>query len=185
MELFFVTLVLGLISYAFATGPIPVSRSGLAGIDGFTFYDPYCGHGCFRSFSAFQLGCSNKISPGGHTTAGDAAHQLAICRASNFPYLSSIAWCIYTYCSEEVRNSKIEHFWETQITGDVNVLPHWSYGEVMANISEPPSMVMVADGMAMDMVLNMTALTTFETWQSTWITLYYFFRETALESYYG
>ena len=184
MRLSFLTL-LYLISSAAASGPIPVSRSGLAGINSFTFYDPYCGHGCFRSFSAYTLSCSNIISAGGHTTADSAAHDLAVCRASNFPFLSSIAWCIHQFCPDDVRASTIEHFWETQITGDVNILPQWSFEKVLANITEPPTMKPMEMNMGMEMTLNMTMLTTYENWQATWITLYYFFRETTLESYYG
>jgi hypothetical protein len=173
--------LLSLVSSAAATGPVPVSRSGLAGINGFTFYDPYCAHGCFRSFSGFTLSCFTILSPGGHTTAESAAHNLALCRASDFPYLSSIAWCINLYCPNDVLASTIETFWETEITGDVKVLPEWSYGEVMANITQPPTMA----AMGMDMVLNMTMLTTYDNWEATWVTLMYFFRETTLESYYG
>lgn len=72
-----------------------------------------------------------------------------------------------------------------QITGDVNIVPEWSYGEVIANITEPPTMVAVATDVGMDMVLNMTMLTTCDNWQTTQLTLVYFFRETALESYFG
>ncbi|KAF6834202.1 ferric-chelate reductase [Colletotrichum musicola] len=177
----FVIALLSLVATADASGPIPVSRSGLAGIDGFTFYDPFCAHGCFRSFSPFHLSCSTTISAGGHTTADDAAHNLALCRSSDFPYLSSIAWCIHLYCPEDVPASKIETFWETQITGDVKILPQWSYGEVMANITQPPTEVI----MNMSMVLNKTMLTTYDNWDTTQATLVYFFRETVLESYYG
>lgn len=169
------------VSSSSSSGPIPVSRSGLAGIDGFTFYDPYCAHGCFRSFSPFMLSCSSTISAGGHSTADSIAHDLALCRASDFPYLSSIAWCIHQYCSKDVRASKIEKFWETQITGDIKIIPDWSYREVLDNITEAPTMVI----MDKDAVLNMTMLTTFDTWEVTQITLRYFFRETALESYFG
>ncbi|KAI0465984.1 ferric-chelate reductase [Xylaria cf. heliscus] len=166
---------------AAATGPVPVSRSGLAGINGFTFYNPYCGHGCFRSFAGFTLPCSTIISAGGHTTADEAAHKLAECRASNFPYLSSIAWCMHLYCPDDVEASTIETFWETEITGDVNIPPIWSYGEVMANITEPPTITQVDT----NVILNMTILTTYENWKITQDTLKYFFRETALESYFG
>lgn len=172
---------LSILSYATAIGPVPVTHTGLAGIDGFTFYDPYCAHGCFRSFSPFKLQCSATVSPGGHTTADDAAHNLAVCRSSDFPFLSSIAWCIHSYCPGNVRASRIEKFWETEITGDSSVLPKWSYGEVLANITEPPTMMT----MDMDMVLNMTMLTSYNTWKITQDTLIYFFRETALESYFG
>ncbi|KAF6833311.1 ferric reductase transmembrane component 4 [Colletotrichum plurivorum] len=177
----FIIALLSLVATADASGPIPVRRSGLAGIDGFTFYDPFCAHGCFRSFSPFPLSCSTTISAGGHTTADDAAHNLALCRSSDFPYLSSIAWCIHLYCPEDVPASKIETFWETQITGDVKILPQWSYGEVMANITQPPTEVV----MNMSMVLNKTMLTTYDDWDTTQATLVYFFRETVLESYYG
>ncbi|KAL1837984.1 hypothetical protein VTK73DRAFT_4491 [Phialemonium thermophilum] len=183
-------LVLSMVAWlASATGPVPVTRSGLAGIAGFTFYDPYCGHGCFRSFSPYTLSCSSVVSAGGHTTADEAAHRLALCRASHFPYLSSIAWCMHLYCPKEsVRASRIETFWETEITGDIQVLPQWSYGEVLANITEPPTEVAPPMGMPgtdRDMVLNRTMLTTYENWYETQETLVYFFRETALESYYG
>ncbi|KAI0203655.1 ferric-chelate reductase [Astrocystis sublimbata] len=176
-------LIASLASTAAATGPVPVSRSGLGGVDGFTFYDPYCGHGCFRSFSPFALSCSSTSRPGGHTTADKIAHDLAECRASNYPFLSSIAWCVHLYCAQDVLNSTIEKFWETEITGDVNVLPKWSYGEVLASITEPPTVVLLpADA---DAVLNTTTLTTYENWKITADTLFYFFRETVLESYFG
>ena len=174
-------ILLGLATSAAAAGPLPVTHIGLAGIAGFTFYSPYCGHGCFRSFSPYLLECTATISAGGKTTGTEVAHKLALCRASNFPYLSSIAWCIHMFCPKNVRASTIEHFWETQITGDVNVLPAWTYGKIMANISHPPTEV--AEGK--DLVLNTTMLTTHETWKITQDTLIYFFRETALESYYG
>lgn len=179
---FFSLELLGLIGGAAATGPVPVSRGGLAGINGFTFYDPYCAHGCFRSFSPFTLDCSATVSPGGHSTSSELAHSLARCRASNFPFLSSVAWCIHLYCPDSVRASTIETFWETEITGDVDILPVWSYGEVMANITQPPTIVAEPQE---GKLLNMTMLTTYDNWQLTWITLYYFFRETTLESYYG
>lgn len=78
--------LLYLASSAAATGPVPVQRSGLAGINGFYFYNPYCAHGCYRSFSPFTLSCSNTIEAGGHTTADQLAHEIALCRASNFPF---------------------------------------------------------------------------------------------------
>src|SRR3569833_3590681 len=146
--------LLALASTATATGHVPVQVSGLAGINGFTFYDPYCGHACYRSFSPFTLSCTETIEAGGHTTADDLAHEIALCRASNFPFLSSIAWCIHTYCPADVLPSLIETFWETEITGDVTVRPKWSYGETMANITTPPTMVLTGEGKT----LNMTAI---------------------------
>lgn len=173
-------VILSLVARVTTTGPVPVSRSGLAGVDNFPFYDPYCGHGHFRSFSPFKLDCSMAFSPGGLTTGSEAAHHLTLCRASSFPYLSSIVWCMHLYCTDGVRASRIENFWETQITGDVKILLKWIFGQVMASITEAPTMV----AMNKSVVLNMTILTTRETFDVTWTTLYYFFRETALESYF-
>ncbi|KEF58901.1 uncharacterized protein A1O9_03744 [Exophiala aquamarina CBS 119918] len=180
MKLFFLGLLV-FVSSTVATGPVPVSRSGLAGVDGFTFYDPYCAHGCFRCFSSFKLSCTTIVSPGGHTTGTEAAHNLAVCRSSNFPYLSSIAWCIQLYCPSNVRASTVEKFWETQITGDVKILPKWTYGETLANITTP--VTEVAEGK--ELILSTTMLTTHDSWKTTQDTLIYFFRETAQESYYG
>ena len=176
-------VLLSLALSAIATGPVPVTRTGLAGIAGFYFYNPYCGHGCFRSFSPFTLTCSNAISAGGRTTADQTAHDLALCRASDFPYLSSIAWCMHIYCSSDIDAALRETFWQTEITGDIKILPIWSYGEVMANITEPPTMV--ANTSDKTLVLNMTMITTQKTFEETWTTLYYFFHETVLESYFS
>lgn len=156
MNLFSLGL-LSFVSSTIATGPVPVSKSGLAGVDGFTFYDPYCAHGCFRSFSPFMLSCTAMVSPGGHTTSTEAAHNLALCRSSNFPFLSSIAWCIHLYCPSNVRASTVEKFWETQITGDVKILPKWTYGETFANITTPPTEVADRE----ELILNTTMLTTY------------------------
>jgi hypothetical protein len=75
----------------------------------------------------------------------------------------------------------IEGFWETEITGEATILPKWSYGEVMANITQPPTMV----AQAKMLILNETMITTQKDLDPIQNTLVYFFRETALESYFG
>jgi len=82
---------------------------------------------------------------------------------------------MHEYCPNDVRASTIEKFWETEITGGVKVPPKCSYGEVMANITQPPTMVATDK----DMVLNMPMLTTYNTWKITQDALIYFFRERA------
>jgi hypothetical protein len=176
-------LSLSIASSTVATGPLPVTHTGLAGIARFTFYNPYCGHGCFRSFSPFKLSCSSTISAGGTTTASQTAHLLALCRASDLHYLSSIAWCMKHYCADDVEASLREQFWQTQITGDAKILPKWSYGETLANITEPPTMVANTSNKAL--ILNMTMITTDATYTATWTTLFHFFRETVKESYFS
>ena len=172
------TVVLGVTA---TVGPLPSKHNGLAGIAGFKFYNPVCAHGCFRSFSPYLLSCSSAISEGGMTTADEVAHDLALCRSTDFPYLSSIAWCIHTFCPNNTKASTIEKFWATQITGDATILPKWTYGETMANITKPPTEV----AMGKDLVLTKTMLTTYTTWKNTRNTIQHFYHESALESYYG
>jgi len=170
-----------LVSTTAAVGPVPVRGSGLVGIDNFNPYESFCASGCFRAFSSASLECSTIYSPGGHTASNMAAHSLALCRASYIPFLSTVAWCIHSYCPDDVRASTIEHFWETQITGDTEVLPQWTYGAVLANITKPPTMMLKNKSS----ILNMTMMTTFENFETNQLTLYYYYRETVLESYYG
>lgn len=93
-----------------------------------------------------------------------------------------MAWCIRELCPDVVRASTIEKFWETGITGDVDVVPEWSFGEVLANVTERPTEV--ARWRDTEIVLNKTMLMSHEDWENM-VTLYYFFHEVALESYFG
>jgi hypothetical protein len=54
--------------------------------------------------------------------ANEAANQLAPCRASNFAFLSFVAWSMHGFCPNDVRASTIEKFLETGFTGDVDVV---------------------------------------------------------------
>ena len=54
---------------------------------------------------------------------------------------------------------------------------------MLANITQPPTLAALSNDTAL--VLNTTMLTTYDNWETTWLTLWYFFRETKQESYYG
>jgi hypothetical protein len=100
-----------------------------------------------------------------------------------FMLKSAHSRAMHLHCSNDVDAALRETFWQTEITGDASILPIWSYGEVMSNITEPPTMV--ANTEDNTVVLNMTMLTTQETFDATWTTLYYFFHETVLEAYFS
>ncbi|KAI0456411.1 ferric-chelate reductase [Xylaria acuta] len=134
MKLLFLT-ALAFVSSLPATSLVPVSRSSLAGMNGFTFYNPYCGYSCFRSFYGFTLPCSTVISAGEHMTADETVHNLAKC-----------PWCMHLYCQDDSP----------------------TFAQVDTNV-----------------VLNMIILRAYEKWNGIQGTLWYFFRETALESYFG
>lgn len=79
----------GLLRYEGLSRVLSAVGTGLADVDGFTLYDSYCAHGYFWSFSPSC--CSvPAVSPEGHTTANAATHNLALCCASDFHFLSSI-----------------------------------------------------------------------------------------------
>lgn len=112
-------------------------QSGLSGIT-FNPYDPMCAHGCYRAFSVVRLSCFSDVDTSGYNS-DLTTEDVPACRASSFPYLSSIAWCIDTECPPSTRAVTIEEFWEAEITGDASVKPLWSYGAVLRNITEAPT----------------------------------------------
>lgn len=52
----------------------------------------------------------------------------------------------------------IETCWKMEIKEDFSILLEWTYGEVMANITQPP----ITEAMCKDMALNMT----YDNWET-------------------
>jgi hypothetical protein len=109
---------------------------GLTGIDTWP-NSPFCAHACYGSLSSYRLSCSViHGDPDDHD-----AHVMtsADCRADNFDFLTSLAWCLSTKC-EDLSTSELETFWEATSTGDPAVQPVWSYRQALANITAEPTM---------------------------------------------
>ncbi|KAF5971582.1 ferric reductase Fre2p [Fusarium bulbicola] len=70
-----------------------------------------------------------------------AAYPSAACFANDTSYLTSIAYCIHSYCPKTVKIYKIEYFWEVKMIYNSEALTiRWSYPEALAqvNITTPP-----------------------------------------------
>lgn len=146
-------------------------------------YKPVCAFACDRSLTSYMLECSTDMAMGsGMDMSGDDAMTTAACRASDTPWLQTLAWCVHTKCAQVVAASELERFWETQCTGDASVAPKWTYGETLANISAPPTEELSAD--TDTQTLNFTALVNADTWLSQYNALYATQRENVVESGY-
>ncbi|KAJ9192847.1 hypothetical protein DTO164E3_7993 [Paecilomyces variotii] len=146
-------------------------------------YDPFCAMSCLRSLYSLRLSCSST----GDTVGMMTMKTSSACWAENTPYLTSLAWCMHTKCSEyNVKNSKLEYFWETESTGqsdagETGVPPKWSYTEALANITSPPTIQLTPE----DTWLNDTSLVSPLVYEEQWNVLTSVQRETAQENAYG
>ena len=146
-------------------------------------YDPYCAMSCLRSLYTLMLSCSSK----GDTVGMMTAMTSSACWAENTPYLTSLAWCMHAKCGEyNIKNSKLELFWETQATGqssagEIGVPPKWSYSDALANVPSPPTVQLTPT----DTSLNDTSLVPPLIYRKQWNVLTAVQRETVTENTYG
>lgn len=113
-------------------------KTGLIGY-GQLWYDPVCGYACRGVIGSAPLDCPD------HDMADMSMHMhggspMAPCISTNYPFLSTLAYCLNEYCSADgVSASKIEAYWADQATGDKSIPPKWTYGAVLANITTAPN----------------------------------------------
>lgn len=168
-----------LASFVFAGAPFNGALNGYPSNP----YDPFCAMSCLRSLSSLLLSCSSM----GHTVGMMTMATTSSCWANNTPYLTSLAWCMQDKCAQEnVANSKLEYFWETQSTGQSNAgeignPPKWSYSDTLRTISKPPTIQLTPQ----DTWLNDTSLVPPLVYQEQWNVLTSVQRETAQENAYG
>ncbi|RGP72465.1 hypothetical protein FSPOR_2676 [Fusarium sporotrichioides] len=90
------------------------------------------------------------------------AYPSATCMGNDTWYLTSIAWCITSYCSKDTKPYKIEIFWGTKMIYQVQSIK-FSYGEALAQVdTKTPPKPMSPD----EAVLNRTISIDDATYQS-------------------
>lgn len=147
-------------------------------------YDPYCAMACLRSFSSLTLSCSEMS---GETVGMMEMVTPSSCWAINEPYLESLAYCMHEKCAEDdIKNSKLEHFWETETTGQsqagqAGVAPKWSYSDALAQVNSVPRHQVATD----DTWLNVTSLVNPSIYTAQWNILVSVQQETARENVFG
>ena len=143
--------------------------------------EPVCAFACDMSFSSLNLGCSTSMPMDSEMNSGTAM-TTPQCRASDTPWLTSLAWCMHTQCAGyDVSASDLEKFWEEQITGDPTVVAKWTYAEALFNISQPPTNQISE----IDKMLNSAALVNAEDYQAQFNAMKSVERESIVESAYG
>ncbi|KAI1453015.1 ferric reductase like transmembrane component-domain-containing protein [Annulohypoxylon moriforme] len=128
--------------------------NGLIGY-GQWWYDPKCCYACRGVIASAPLEC-----PDGSMSGTDMemdmtmASPTAPCISENIAFLTTLAFCINSTCQEDdVPTWKIEKYWADQATGDSSILPRWTYGATLANVTQVPTKTWTSG-----QVLNYTAL---------------------------
>lgn len=147
---------------------------------GYYPYDPLCGAACLRSFQSYTLGCT-EMSGGGDMMVGMMPTSPE-CYGKDTPYLTSVAYCMSTKCSQpDITFSKLQLFWEEQITGHPDIPPKWTYEQALAHADTSPPMYQLTSN---DTSLNTTSIVNPMTYLTQWNVLSAVYRESALESAY-
>ncbi|PPJ52662.1 hypothetical protein CBER1_10893 [Cercospora berteroae] len=107
---------------------------GLVGY-GITMYDPVCPYACRAALSSSKLNCSSTMIMDGRPMIDTSA----ACYASNFDFLTSVAWCIQPRCTDMTLWA-IEQWWQEEIPGKQAVQPdpQWTYQSTLDRSQTPP-----------------------------------------------
>ncbi|GKT88534.1 related to ferric reductase Fre2p [Colletotrichum tofieldiae] len=115
-------------------------KTGLMGY-GQSWYDPPCAYGCRAVIGSAPVDCpemdADNMDMSMHMHGGS---PMAPCIAQNVDFLSTLAYCMGNRCpADGVSASKLEAYWADQATGDPTIPARWTYGAVLANITQPPT----------------------------------------------
>jgi hypothetical protein len=118
-----------------------------------------CGTACQWAMP-YALDCPEYANMSAEERA--SAYPSPSCFANDTPYLTSLAWCIKSYCPEETRLYKIEEYWETSMIYEAESL-RYTYPEALAKVdAKNPPKVMSPE----ETVLNRTIALDDAVWQA-------------------
>ncbi|KAH7239822.1 ferric reductase like transmembrane component-domain-containing protein [Fusarium solani] len=135
-------------------------RYGVIGY-GVVMYDPPCAFGCIDTVKGYTLDCKDDHGMGEHSSSMHMAAATPECKATNDPFLQTMAWCFHTHCTDE-KNSTLENIWERDIVGRLKIqpTPKYSYQVALALAAkDPPTEVLDKEE-----VLNRTSLVDEDAW---------------------
>jgi hypothetical protein len=106
----------------------------------------------------------------------------AECYAKDTAFLTSVAYCMSMKCNDfHIPASKLESFWEEQVTGHPDIPAKWSYAESLFNAHPSPPTYQLTSN---DTILNFTSLVNPSIYLAQWNVLSAVYRESILESTY-
>ena len=154
---------------------------GLVGY-GIEMYIPVCAYACQYSFNSNPMVCTDAASfsdMGGMHMAESAGDDMTmppnvssmpspVCLAQSRPFLSSVAWCVYTKCDKGIPVWKFEKWWQSYVVGTqvTDPPPALSYGAALALVTSPPNITSTAD-----QVLNETSLADMEHYSAVYVAI--------------
>ncbi|KAL3422965.1 ferric-chelate reductase [Phlyctema vagabunda] len=149
---------------------------------GIEMYNPSCAFACRAVVASFPLECStHEMSSGDHMGHGGMAMTTPECRASDTPFLTTLAWCMNSTCTDfGIEAWKLEKYWAEQSTGAIKTLPKWTYLEALMEVTEIPQQEVSEDG-----TLNFTAAVSRESWSAERMSMVRFEEQETLHSRYG
>ncbi|CEJ83011.1 hypothetical protein VHEMI03045 [[Torrubiella] hemipterigena] len=113
-------------------------RYGVIGY-GISMYDPPCAYACIDTIKRATLNCmpDHDMDMDMHMEMPPSTPE---CKATNDPYLTTMAWCFHTHCAD-ISKSTLEYVWETDIVGRLAVQPAPKYGymEALSRVKGTPT----------------------------------------------
>ena len=103
------------------------------------------------------------------------------CRAGDSPFLTTLAWCMNSTCTDfNVEAWRLEKYWRDKTTGDAAVLPKWGYAQALQQVAQPPR-----EDLKKKETLNFTAIVPRESWDAEKKTMEHFEEQETLHARYG
>lgn len=129
-------LIPGALLLALSTLPSTVTATELLQGYGRNDYPLPCAQACTWAMP-ITVDCPEYANMSAEERA--AAYPSAACFGNDTPYLTSIAWCIYSYCPTTTKPYKIEYFWGAKMIYLVESIKY-SYAEALAKVDSknPP-----------------------------------------------
>ncbi|EKG22154.1 Flavoprotein transmembrane component [Macrophomina phaseolina MS6] len=147
---------------------------------GISMYHPSCAFACRAAVVSAPLECSDHGGSGGHMGHGSSS-TTPECRAGDTPFLTTLAWCINSTCTDfHVDAWRLEKYWTEKATGDVDVLPKWTYAGALQQVQSPP-----ATELDPEEILNSTAIVPPDSWQAEKNSMEYFEKQETWHARYG
>ena len=98
-------------------------------------YDPTCAVACSSSLGKAKLDCHDASASAIHRRSAAPAGIPPACKAKSEPYLTTLANCIQSVCTEEIDLWALEKYWALSATGSPAVPAMWGYHESLSHIN--------------------------------------------------
>lgn len=136
------------LTFLFALTFAPLVHSSFVGLGDRHIYKPVCAYACRAILSNAPLACSGTGPPVGHSHGPPTSPE---CRASDKPFLTTLAFCIQQHCGDSVPVWELEKYWAEQVTGDFGAtVPELGYQEALREIRDEPQEVYHGHGDVLD-----------------------------------